>query len=135
MKEEKIIVPANGYLMLFVFLILFFGGIFTMIALKYPWLLIAIVTATVIRVVCVTELFLLLQVLLLCRLYVIVVVDMCVARCRVIAIVLILDAVLVICIVDVAVVVLVMIFVHKERFIVLHVVLLYVLSLPLLLLL
>ena len=44
MKEEKIIVPANGYLMLFVFLILFFGGIFTMIALKNPWLLIAVIT-------------------------------------------------------------------------------------------
>ena len=27
MKEEKIIVPANGYLMLFIFLILFFGSI------------------------------------------------------------------------------------------------------------
>jgi hypothetical protein len=27
MKEEKIIVPANGYLMLFAFLILFFGSI------------------------------------------------------------------------------------------------------------
>lgn len=44
MKEEKIIVPANGYLMLFVFLILFFGGIFTMIALKNPWLLLAVIT-------------------------------------------------------------------------------------------
>ncbi|WP_299115869.1 SPFH domain-containing protein [uncultured Winogradskyella sp.] len=37
MKEEKIIVPANGYLMLFIFLILFFGSIATMIALKTPW--------------------------------------------------------------------------------------------------
>lgn len=45
MKEEKIIVPANGYLMLFAFLILFFGGIITMITLENPWLLLAIVTA------------------------------------------------------------------------------------------
>ena len=45
MKEEKIIVPANGYLMLFVFLILFFGGIITMIALKNPWLLLSVVTS------------------------------------------------------------------------------------------
>ncbi|WP_040251368.1 SPFH domain-containing protein [Psychroserpens mesophilus] len=44
MKEEKIIVPANGYLMLFAFLILFFGGIITMIALKTPWLLLAVIT-------------------------------------------------------------------------------------------
>lgn len=45
MKEEKIIVPANGYMMLFLFLILFFGGIFTMIALKNPWPLLAVLTA------------------------------------------------------------------------------------------
>nr|WP_321224722.1 SPFH domain-containing protein [uncultured Psychroserpens sp.] len=36
MKEEKIIVPANGYLMLFVFLILFFGSIAAAITTKYP---------------------------------------------------------------------------------------------------
>ncbi|MFT5847573.1 MAG: regulator of protease activity HflC (stomatin/prohibitin superfamily) [Psychroserpens sp.] len=36
MKQEKIIVPANGYLMLFVFLILFFGSIGLAIALKNP---------------------------------------------------------------------------------------------------
>ena len=36
MKEEKIIVPANGYLMLLVFLILFFGSIAAMIALRTP---------------------------------------------------------------------------------------------------
>ncbi|KAB8155414.1 SPFH domain-containing protein [Kordia sp. TARA_039_SRF] len=36
MKEEKIIVPANGYLMLFVFLILFFGSIAAMIILENP---------------------------------------------------------------------------------------------------
>ncbi|WP_299224734.1 SPFH domain-containing protein [uncultured Psychroserpens sp.] len=45
MKEEKIIVPANGYLMLFVFLILFFGSIITMIILKNPWFIIATVIA------------------------------------------------------------------------------------------
>ncbi|WP_046759132.1 SPFH domain-containing protein [Kordia jejudonensis] len=36
MKEEKIITPANGYLMLFVFLILFFGSIAAIIAFKNP---------------------------------------------------------------------------------------------------
>jgi regulator of protease activity HflC (stomatin/prohibitin superfamily) len=36
MKQEKIIVPANGYLMLFVFLILFLGSIGLAIALKNP---------------------------------------------------------------------------------------------------
>jgi regulator of protease activity HflC (stomatin/prohibitin superfamily) len=36
MKEEKIIVPANGYLMLFVFLMLFFGSIALAIAMKNP---------------------------------------------------------------------------------------------------
>lgn len=45
MKEEKIIVPANGYLMLFVFLILFFGSIISMIALKNPLPLITLVIA------------------------------------------------------------------------------------------
>ncbi len=37
MKEEKIIIPANGYLMLFLFLILFFGSIAALIVLKSPW--------------------------------------------------------------------------------------------------
>lgn len=37
MKEEKIIVPANGYLMLFLFFILFFGGIAALITFKAPW--------------------------------------------------------------------------------------------------
>ncbi|SDS00419.1 SPFH domain / Band 7 family protein [Formosa sp. Hel1_31_208] len=36
MKEEKIIVPANGYLMLLVFLILFFGSIATAIIKQNP---------------------------------------------------------------------------------------------------
>ncbi len=36
MKEEKIIVPANGYLMLFVFLTLFFGSIIASFIFKNP---------------------------------------------------------------------------------------------------
>ncbi len=36
MKEEKIITPTNGYLMLFVFFIMFFGGITALIAAKNP---------------------------------------------------------------------------------------------------
>lgn len=36
MKEEKIIVPANGYLMLFIFLVAFFGIIATAIFTKNP---------------------------------------------------------------------------------------------------
>ena len=44
MKEEKIIVPANGYLMLFVFLILFFGGVFGIILMRNPWALLLIVS-------------------------------------------------------------------------------------------
>lgn len=37
MKEEKIIVPANGYLMLFVFLVMFIGSVATIISFKTPW--------------------------------------------------------------------------------------------------
>ena len=48
MKEEKIIIPANGYLMLFVFLILFFGGIGGIIALRNPWFVLIILTAIII---------------------------------------------------------------------------------------
>ncbi|WP_298519939.1 SPFH domain-containing protein [uncultured Kordia sp.] len=47
MKEEKIIVPANGYLMLFIFFILFFGSIATMIALENPLFIPGIVIAIV----------------------------------------------------------------------------------------
>jgi len=46
MKEEKIIVPANGYLMLFVFLTLFFGSIFMAIYTANPEYII-IVVATI----------------------------------------------------------------------------------------
>ena len=43
MKEEKIIVPTNGYLILFLDIILVLGGVFTLIALKNPWAIVAIV--------------------------------------------------------------------------------------------
>ncbi len=42
MKQETTIVPANGYIMLFVFLILFFGGIASIIATEINWFVIAI---------------------------------------------------------------------------------------------
>lgn len=45
MKEEKIIVPANGYLMLFIFLLLFFGSIAAMIVLENPIFIIGIIVA------------------------------------------------------------------------------------------
>lgn len=48
MKEEKIIIPANGYLMLFVFLILFIGGIASIITFQNPWFAFAILTAIII---------------------------------------------------------------------------------------
>ena len=48
MKEEKLIVPANGYMMLFLFLILFFGGIVAMILFRNPWFLLSIVSALII---------------------------------------------------------------------------------------
>ncbi len=47
MKEEKIIVPANGYTMLFTFLLLFFGGIAAIIALRMPLFVFAILFALV----------------------------------------------------------------------------------------
>ena len=50
MKEEKIIVPANGYLMLFVFLILFFGSIIAMIAMENPVFIPGIVLALVLAI-------------------------------------------------------------------------------------
>ncbi|HLT52343.1 MAG TPA: SPFH domain-containing protein [Flavobacteriaceae bacterium] len=48
MKEEKIIVPANGYLMLFIFVILFIGGIFTIINTGNPLFAFAILAALII---------------------------------------------------------------------------------------
>lgn len=50
MKEEKIIVPANGYFMLFVFLVVFFGSIATVIALKTPWPIISIILSIVMAI-------------------------------------------------------------------------------------
>ncbi len=40
MKEEKIVAPANGYLMLFLVLILFFGSIALIFITKSPWFLV-----------------------------------------------------------------------------------------------
>ena len=45
MKEEKIIVPANGYLMLFIFLLLFIGGIVSIITFENPWFAFAVLAA------------------------------------------------------------------------------------------
>ncbi|SFN95927.1 SPFH domain / Band 7 family protein [Bizionia echini] len=45
MKEEKIISPANGYLMLFVFLVLFFGSIATAITTENPAYIAVVVIA------------------------------------------------------------------------------------------
>ncbi len=45
MTQEKTLKPSNGYVMLFVFLILFFGGIAGFAALKLFWFLIAILIA------------------------------------------------------------------------------------------
>ena len=43
MKEEKIIVPANGYLMLFMTIILILGGIFGLVFVRNLWAILAIV--------------------------------------------------------------------------------------------
>lgn len=45
MKEEKIIIPANGYLMLFVFLVFLIGGIYGVITYQNPWFIFSIVFA------------------------------------------------------------------------------------------
>lgn len=47
MKEENIIVPANGYLMLFLFLLLFFGSIALFPITKTGWPIFGILTAIV----------------------------------------------------------------------------------------
>ncbi|WP_111683756.1 SPFH domain-containing protein [Winogradskyella tangerina] len=47
MKEEKIIVPANGYLMLVVFLVLFFGPIFYAINFEQPEYLLILIPALI----------------------------------------------------------------------------------------
>lgn len=48
MKEEKIIVPANGYLMLFLFLLLFFGSIALIPITKTGWPVFGIVIGLVV---------------------------------------------------------------------------------------
>ena len=48
MKEEKIIVPANGYLMLLIFLLLLFGSIFAMIYYENPAFIPGIVIALIV---------------------------------------------------------------------------------------
>ena len=45
MKEEKVIIPANGYSMLFVFLLLFFGGITAIVLFRNPWFVFVVITA------------------------------------------------------------------------------------------
>lgn len=47
MKEEKIIEPANGYLMLFLFLAMFFGGIALIIAFRHPLIVLVIVASLI----------------------------------------------------------------------------------------
>ncbi|MBC3847065.1 SPFH domain-containing protein [Winogradskyella echinorum] len=47
MKEEKIIVPANGYLMLFMFLILFFGSIVLIPITETGWSAFGIIAALI----------------------------------------------------------------------------------------
>lgn len=43
MKEEKIIVPANGYLVLFIAIVLLLGGIFGIVVVRNLWAILAIV--------------------------------------------------------------------------------------------
>lgn len=47
-KEERTMVPANGYLMLVVFLILFGGGIYMLISQENPWYIASIIAAIII---------------------------------------------------------------------------------------
>lgn len=47
MKEEKIIVPANGYLMLFMFILLFIGSIALIILFRNPWPILSIVLSLI----------------------------------------------------------------------------------------
>ena len=50
MEEEKIIVPANGYLMLFLFLILFFGSIAMIAIYQTGWPIIVIVLSLILAI-------------------------------------------------------------------------------------
>jgi regulator of protease activity HflC (stomatin/prohibitin superfamily) len=47
MKEEKIIEPANGYLMLLVFLVMFFGSIALIVAFRNPLFVLIIVASLI----------------------------------------------------------------------------------------
>ena len=48
MKAEKIIVPANGYLMLFILIVLVFVSVFTLIILHNPWAILGIIISILI---------------------------------------------------------------------------------------
>lgn len=50
MKEEKIIVPTNGYLMLSVLIILLFGSVFTLIVVHNPWAILGIIISILIAI-------------------------------------------------------------------------------------
>jgi regulator of protease activity HflC (stomatin/prohibitin superfamily) len=45
MSNEKTIIPTNGYLMLFLFILLFFGSMVGLIATKNPWLIAIIIVS------------------------------------------------------------------------------------------
>ncbi len=48
MSQEKLLKPSNGYFMLFVFLLLFFGSIAAIATTKNPWWLFLFITAIII---------------------------------------------------------------------------------------
>lgn len=50
MKEEKIIVPANGYLMLVVFLVMFFDSIYMLISQGNPWFIVGIFASIIVAI-------------------------------------------------------------------------------------
>ncbi|RSK39215.1 SPFH domain-containing protein [Mangrovimonas spongiae] len=50
MTQEKIIVPANGYLMLFIFALILFGSIAAIILTKSPWFIISILSAIILAI-------------------------------------------------------------------------------------
>ena len=50
MKEEKIIVPTNGYLMLSVLIILLIGSVFTLIVVHNPWAILGIIISILIAI-------------------------------------------------------------------------------------
>lgn len=50
MDKERSIIPANGYLMLAVFLLLLFGSIYFLVSMQNPWFILGIVTAIIISI-------------------------------------------------------------------------------------